>query len=506
MKSRSEYAMKNAIVTIIMQILKNFFSFINQTVFIYILGSEYLGINSLFSEILTMLSFAELGIGNAIIFSMYKPLAENNIEKIKSLMKLYEKAYRIIGVVVALFGVGIIPFLKYIINDISYIKENIILIYCIYLFNSIISYFFVYKKSLIIADQKNYIVDIYQQIFYSIQVILQIIILILTRKFILYLIVVAIMTLLNNYWVANKADKMYPYIKEKTINPLENGEKLEIFNNIKALLVYKIGGIILDSTDSIFISSIINVITVGLYSNYKLVINVFRTAGNQIINSIMSSIGNLNATAIDKQKEKIFNELFYITIWFFGFTSVGMCVCLSELVKVWLGKDYLISYTSVFVAVVYYYIQNMHYPCYMYRTTAGLFIYGKFAPLFCAIINIILDIILGIKLGLTGILLASVIARLITTEVIDPFLVYKKVFHSSVKYYFFMYFKFTFLVVVNGLFCYAITGTVKIEGIGGLLVKILIVTVVFNFLFLLETFKLNSFQSILIRIKTLLKK
>lgn len=505
-KSRSEYAIKNAIITITMQILRNMFSFINQTVFIYVLGSEYLGINSLFSEILTVLSFAELGIGNAMIFSMYKPLAENNIEKIKSLMKLYEQAYRIIGVVVALLGIGTIPFLKYIIGDISYVEENIILIYGIYLFNSVISYFFVYKRSLIIADQKNYIVDIYQQIFYTIQVALQIIFLLFTKQFIFYLIIATGMTFLNNYWVARKADKMYPYLKEKNVSALEKTERAEIFNNIKALVVYKIGGILLDSTDSIFISSIINIITVGLYANYKLVINVFRTAGSQIINAIMSSVGNLNATANDKQKEKVFNELFYINIWFYGLTSVGMCVCISELIQVWLGEDYIIPFSAVFAAILYYYIQNMHYPCYTYRTTSGLFVYGKFAPLFCAIVNIILDVILGIRLGLTGILLASLIARLVTTEIIDPFLIYRKVFHSPVRYYVFMYFKYTFLVMINGLVCYIVTQLIIIDGIVGLLIKILVTAIIFNILFLMETIRTESFQSIFSRIKTILIK
>lgn len=197
-------------------------------------------------------------------------------------------------------------------------------------------------------------------------------------------------TFLNNYFVAKKADKMYPFLKEKNIAPLEKNEIYDIIKNVKALVVYKIGGIILESTDSIFISSIINVVTVGLYANYKIVVDVFRTIGSQVMNSIVASVGNLNAGDDTEKKEKVFNEMFYISGWFYGFATAGLCCFLSPLVSVWLGNKYVIGFDAVLAACVYFYISNMHYPCYTYRTTAGLFVFGKYVPMFSAIINIIL--------------------------------------------------------------------------------------------------------------------
>ena len=217
--SRSEYVAKNVSITLAMQIVKNLLGFVNRTVFVYILGAEYLGVNSLFTDILTVLSFAELGIGNAMVFSLYKPIARGDQEKIKSLMKLYAKTYQIIGIVIAGLGICLIPFIGHIVGDVSYIKENIILLYLLFLLNSVISYFFVYKKSLIIACQKNYIVDIYQQIFYAFQVVVQILFLTITKQFIIYLMLMVATTFLNNYFVAKKADKMYPFLKEKNIDP-----------------------------------------------------------------------------------------------------------------------------------------------------------------------------------------------------------------------------------------------------------------------------------------------
>ena len=504
--SRSEYVIKNASVTLAMQGIKNLLAFVSRTIFVYTLGVEYLGVNSLFTDILTVLSFAELGVGNAMVFSLYKPIAEKNTEKIKSLMRLYAKAYKVIGIVIAAMGICVVPFLKYIVGDVSYVRENLTVLYLLFLTNSVISYFFVYKKSLIIADQKNYIVDIYQQIFYAAQVVAQSIFLIITKQFIPYLVIVVICTFLNNLFMAKKADKMYPYLHEKDVLPLEEAEVESITKNVKALVIYKIGGIILESTDSIFISSIINVMTVGLYANYKMVINVFRTIGNQVMNSIVASVGNLNASAASEKKESVFNEMFFLNAWFYGFTTAGLCCFLTPLVKIWLGSSYVISFSSVLAACIYFYVSNMHYPCYTYRTTAGLFVYGKFVPLISAVINIVLDIALGNLWGLSGILWASTISRVVTYEIVDPVLVYKRVFKSSVKRYFGLYMAYAVLIIIDCVISYRIVELIPLGGFSGLILKVICFTFMYNTIFLCATCKTKSFSSICRRLKTVLSK
>ncbi|KNY26569.1 nitroreductase family protein [Pseudobacteroides cellulosolvens] len=506
-KSRSEYVMKNAAVSLIMQLVRNILGFISRTVFVKVLGAEYLGVNGLFTEILTVLSFAELGIGNAMVFSLYKPLAERNQEKIKSLMHLYARSYQVIGIVVAILGVLAIPFLKYIVGDVAYVKENITLLYSLFLLNSVLSYFFVYKKSLIIADQKNYIIEVYQQVFFAAQVLLQSVFLIITKQFIIYLIIVVACTFLNNFYVALKADKLYPYLKDKNTKPLQKSEVADIVKNIKALVVYKVGGIVLESTNSIFISTLINVVTVGLYSNYKMLVNIFKTVGSQVMNSVVASVGNLNASGTDEKKEAVFNEMFFLNIWFYGFTAVGLCAFLSELVSVWLGSKYIIGFDAVLAACVYYYMSNMHFPCYTYRTTAGLFIYGKYVPIFAAILNIVFILILGMNFGLAGILWASTISRFLTYEIIDPVLIYRRVFHKNVLHYFIMYITYSALIIVDGLISYRIAAYITVDGFVGFLLRAVVLTVVFNIVFVAATFKSNVFRSLYMRIdKMVLKK
>lgn len=504
--TRSENVFKNAIAALVMQVVKNILSFVGRTIFVYVLGAEYLGVNSLFTEILTLLSFAELGIGNAMVFSLYKPLAEKDTAKIKSLMKLYATSYRVIGIVIAGLGVCVVPFLGRIVGDVSYIKENTMVLYLLFLLNSVLSYFFVYKKSLIIADQKNYVVDIYQQIFYALQVIAQSVFLIVTKQFIPYLLLTILFTFLNNIFVAYKANKMYPCLMDKKVQPLEKKKIKGIVTNIKALVVYKVGGIILESTDSIFISILINVITVGLYNNYKMVINVFKTVGGQIMNSIVASVGNLNASGSDEKKERVFYEMLYLSGWFFGFSAVGLCCFLTPLIKVWLGNSFVIGFDAVIAASVYFYVSNMHYPCYTYRTTAGLFVFGRYVPLIAAICNIILDIVMGKTWGLTGILWASTVSRIITYELIDPVLVYKRVFNKSVKKYFITYFVITALVCADGYLSYQLAYMINMAGIIGLFVRVVVFSLVFNVCFILLTFRTKLAQSIIQRLKCILIK
>ncbi len=499
--TRGEYVVKNTAVSIVMQIVRNLLGFVSRTIFINILDAEYLGVNGLFSDILSMLSFAELGIGNAMTFSLYKPLADKNIEKIKSLMKLYATCYKCIGVVIAILGVCIVPFLNKIVGDVSYVKEDIVLLYLLFLLNSVLSYFFVYKKSLIIADQKNYIVEIYKEAFYALQVVVQSVFLVISKQFIAYLIIVVLFTFLNNYFMARKANKLYPYIASGTATKLEKHELKTIVKNVKALIVYKIGHILIDSTDSIFISMFINVITVGLYSNYKMVLNIFKTIGNTINGSVVASIGNLNATAVEEKKYSVFCEMFYLDVWFYGFTAVGLCVFLKEFISLWLGSGYTLGIDSVIAICVLYYISNLHYPCYAYRVTSGLFVFSKYIPLIAAVINIVLDIVFGMHFGLTGILLASIISRTLTYEIVDPIIIYKKVFGVAYHKYFLMYFLYTALVIGDGFLCYGLVILIPCTGLLGFIIKVVAASAAFNIIFVCATFRTSAFRNLLNRVK-----
>ena len=306
-RSRTQNSILNIVTGLGGYVINTILGFVCRIVFIRCLTAEYLGISGLFTNILTMLSLAELGIGNAIVFALYKPLAIKDESKIASLMRYYAKAYRIIGIVVAIFGLCMIPFLGLVIKDPPNIKENLYVIYLIYLFNTSSSYFFSYKSSLIMADQQNYIVTGLNYIITILQSIVQMIYLLLTKEYMGYLIIQTIGILSNNLIISYIANKKYPYIKSKDVSPLKQDEKKSLTSNIKALTIWKLSGLLVNNTDNIIITYFNGLATVGLSSNYTLLSNTLNTLLNQIFNGIGASVGNYNAVESRDKKIELFN-------------------------------------------------------------------------------------------------------------------------------------------------------------------------------------------------------
>ncbi len=368
-ENRTQNTIRNVKTGAIVQMVNKVMAFVVQTVFIMMLNTEYLGVNGLFTNILTVLSFAELGIGTAIIFSMYKPVAEQDKEKIKSLMLLYKKAYNIIGVTVFLLGLCVIPFMSIIIKEAPNIRENLNLIYILFLLNTSISYFFTYKKSIIYAHQKQSIIDNINSIFYLIKSLLLILFLVLTRNYIVYLVIQIIITLVENVIIAIKANKLYPYLKEKSVKRLEKEEQTSIFVNVKSLIVYKLGSVIMNGTDNILISSMISVGVVGLCSNYVLIINSIKSIIFSALNGVTASVGNLNAVGEPKQKEKVFYQITFIDYIVYSFCAVAFIVLLNPFITLWLGEKYLLGMAVPIALAVSFYIDGLRNPGFTYRTT-----------------------------------------------------------------------------------------------------------------------------------------
>ena len=491
--SRSQYVARNTAVTLLTQLVKNVLGFVSRTVFIWVLGKELLGVNSLFTEILTVLSFAELGIGNAFVYSLYKPLAERDDEKLASLMRLYAKAYKGIGVLVGVLGLCLLPFLKMLIGDVAVDDSLLYSVFLLYIFNSAVSYFFVYKTSLIVADQKNYIVLIAQEGFHAVQVAVQVAALLLTSDYVLFMAVNVVCTIGTNAFLAHKADKMYPFLASKGARPLSPEERAEIVANVKSLVVYKLGSTVLGGTDSIFISAIINVVTVGFYSNYKLLVDLFTSLGSQVVSSITASVGNVNASEGKERKQSIFEGLLCASAWFFGLSAVGLLLLSNNFIRLWVGSDYVLDMASVAAIVGAFYVNNMHHACFVYRNTAGLFVYGKYIPIVASVLNVGLDVALGLWLGLPGIFLATIISRALTYEIVDPYIIYKRVFGKSVIAYYGNYLKYSAVVAVSGAACWAALAVVPVGNWMGFAVGCAIVGVVYSAVFCLLSFKTSGF-------------
>lgn len=499
-KSRTKYALMNAITGSLMQVVNVILGFISRTIFIYLLNIDYLGVNSLYTNILTVLSFAELGIGSAIVFSLYKPIADKDKSKIQALMKFYKNAYRLIGFSIFILGLCIIPFMGYIIKDVPDIKENLILIYILFLTNTSVSYFFSYKKTLITATQNDYIVQIYTRFFQFLQVALQSVFLLLTHNYVLYLIIHIICTIVLNIALSVKANKLFPYLKEKNKNILDKEETLSIFDNVKALFVYKFGSVILNGTDNIIISSIINVGTVGVASNYTMLISNITNIIGGAINSLTASVGNLSVHGDKEQIKSVMHQLLLICIWLYGFVSIGFFALAYDFIVLWIGKEYLLDQMVVFSILFSIYVNGVQYAAYTFRTTQGLFVQSRWVPLISAVINIILSLWWGKIFGLAGIFIATGISRICTTTVVDPWLVYKNNFNSKPWGYFLKYIGETCAVLINGYIQVKIVKLIPLSGWSGFFIKLVIICISTNLMFLFELGWTKDFKDVLQRL------
>lgn len=495
-KSRTENSVKNIKTGLIVQIVNKVLAFVVRTVFIHFLNSDYLGVNGLFTNILSILSFAELGIGTAIIFNMYKPIAENDKEKIKSLMQLYKKSYTVIGIFIFAAGLLIIPFMDYLITDVPNIKENIIFIYILFLFDTSCSYFFTYKKSIITAYQKQSIINNFDSIFYLLKSILQIILLILTHNYIFYLITQIICTIVENILISIKADKMYPFLKDKNIKKLSKKETSTIFDNVKSLAIYQFGSVIMNGTDNIMISALINVKTVGIVSNYTLIITSLKSVLTSGLNGITASVGNLNATAKPEKKEDIFYQLLLAYYLIYSFCAIALILLLNNFINIWIGNKYILSMSVAVALAISFFIEGIRNPAFIYRTTLGLFEKSKATPYIGAISNIILSIIFCKLWGLPGIFIGTSVAQLISYFWIDPYLIHRYEFKTPVKKFFAKATKYFLAFTFELIICMLISSLIPAENILSLVYRLLIVLLIPNILNILLFFKSEEFKSL----------
>ena len=321
--------------------------FLQRTVFIGVLGETLLGVNGLYTDILSMLSLAELGIGSAMNYSLYKPVANGDQEKIKSYMGLYRKAYLAIAGVITVIGLALSPFLPYLIKDSGGIAvRELTIYYLIFLFNTVSTYFVAYKYSLSNAQQRNYIQTNIATVTKIVTVFVQIIVLLLTKNFLLYLLMQAAVELLQKIFVSIYFNRLYPYLRDRHVQKLEKEETAVVVTKTKALMFHKIGDVARLSTDSIIITYFMNVRWVGVVGNYAMIITYAANFISVIFNSVISGFGNLVATESREKQYAMFKIYRFFACWLYGFAAVGFWLLLTPLVTgLWLNDSWALSQT-----------------------------------------------------------------------------------------------------------------------------------------------------------------
>ncbi len=477
-KGRIENTLRNSVMGVGAQIVTTVMGLIVRTVFIHQLSADYLGVNGLFSNILTMLSLAELGVGSAIVFSMYKPIATNDKRTVAKLMNLYSKAYNAIGIVVAIVGLCIIPFLKYIIKDQPNIS-GLKFIYLLYLLNTVLSYLFAYKRSIFQADQRARVITAFDLVFNALKSVGQICVLLLTGNFLLYLVIQIVCTFLENIFISIYANHEYAFLKEYRTEKLTKEEQKPILDHIKALFIYKIGSTALDGTDNIIISAFDGVISVGLLSNYSLVTGSIQMILGKITSALTGSVGNFIAKEKHERYEEILNHVTFLHFVLYGMIFVGSIAVLNPLISVWAGKEYLLDDTIVFTNCLNIYIFGMMNAIWIFRSTMGLFIYGKWRPLVSAVLNIVVSIVLAKIYGLLGVLMGTTITRVATNVWFDSLIVYRYGLKKSPLIYFRKWIYYLLMVLVDIWIVSSAKNILVLDGIWSIIVYGVLAVVVF---------------------------
>lgn len=449
--SRSRNVGINTAAGFFAQILILLLSFTGRTIFLRYLSVDYLGINGLYSNVLSVLSLAELGIGNVMAFSLYKPVAAGEEDIIVALLRYFKKLYTYVALGVTVIGLLLIPFLQYVIQS-ELDQRDLVIYYLLFLLNSVASYFVAHKTACITAYQDLYVLKNINVISLIIAYVVQIIMLIIFHNYYIYVSVSVLSTLLNNYLISRAANKRYPYINRKDI--VATIPQNFIWQNVKATFLYKIGTTIVNNTDNILISAMIGTAWVGYYSNYYMVVAAIQAYLGIVITSLLPSIGNLNAEA-DKGKSK---DMFFVTLLFFhwcaAFGSISIFLLFGDLIPIWLGTKYVLKPLVVFAISLNFYITNCVNPIWMFRETMGLFTKVKYLMLATAILNLVLSVALGEVLGLAGILLATAIARILTHIWYEPKILFREKLGGGLRRYWETQFRYLLLTVISGTLCY----------------------------------------------------
>lgn len=504
MKSRRSAAVKNATIGTASQVVKLLGNFIVQTIFVKTLGATYLGANGLFNNLITFLSFAELGIGFAFSFSLYEPLAQKNDAIVSSIMSLYRKVYNFIGCFIFVSGCILAVFVPFLTKNNQGI-EHIRFYFILYLMSTVVSYFFTYNRALLIADQCSYIDSLNQLEFSLLKYFGQAISLFLGSYF-GYLLSQILGNFLSNVFITKKARKKYPAINEYTDKKVPSAIINKLKQNVVGAISSKIGSIVVNGTDNILISKFLGLSMVGIYSNYSLVISGFNSVLAQILNSVVASFGNLGVVEKNNKAKQLdlFSQFVYYNAMIIFFIALVTFGGFQAFISLWIGQKYQLQIFSVNLIIINFVLAGFRPALYLINSY-GLFWGYRYKSIIEAIVNFGISWVLvyNYNLGLNGVLLGTISSNIIINSWWDPLIlfsgVYKKGYGKFYLKYWIYLFVFIFLLIVENLF--VIKDISRVESIWELIFKLIILSLVVGGMLFFLFIKTRGEQDLLQRIK-----
>ncbi|WP_143758279.1 lipopolysaccharide biosynthesis protein [[Collinsella] massiliensis] len=454
--SRTVFAAKNSFYGLIGKAAGLIVSFVSRTIFIYALGQYYLGVNGLYTDILNMLSFAELGFGSAMTFALYGPVARNEERRVGELLSFYKKTYRIIALVITVLGIGLVPFLQYIIRGADSLSLfELRLYFLIFLANTVVTYFVSYKYGLLNAMQRTYLQTNLETLTTVTSAAIQIVALLLTSSFLVYLLSNTITLIISRVLIARYLNRKYPLLTRYPNASLPRAERKKIIHEVQGLAVHQFASVAVYATDSIIISAIptLGIAVVGAVSNYNMIINAISGIVIVVLNGAVAGFGNLAISSSKKRFLDVFKEANFIDFWIYGVCTVSLFVLLPPFIELWIGENYLIDRASFLLILVNFYLQGQSTIYNNARIAKGNFNMDKNWALAQALTNLVVSTICALHFGLVGVYMGTVASRLVLF-ISRPCVTYRFLFDEGPIRYFITSAKYFIAVSIAAGLCF----------------------------------------------------
>lgn len=490
---RTKNAMRNIAWGIIEKIVSLLLPFLTRSVMIKMLGAEYLGLDGLFTSILSVLSISELGFGTAIVFSMYKPIAEDDTDTLCALLNMYKKVYHIIGNVILVLGVILTPFLPYLIKGSYPNNINIYVLYIIYVFNTVVSYYlFAYKTALFSAYQRNDVASKRSAIISLFSNVFKIVVLLTIRSYYVYVIIIPLTTIITNIANAVLASRMFPNIECR--GSISKEMKEAIKKRITGLVSFKIYNVIFSTVDSLVISAFLGLVPLAMYNNYYYIQTAVIGFLAIFTSSITAGVGNKMVTNSKEDNYKDFKKFTFINGWICGWCAVCLFCLYDHFMKLWVGERYILPFGTMILMVFYFLLPRITTLTYTYREAAGLWWEDRHRPLIASVVNFLVNLALVQVIGLNGVIISTLICTIFINVPWGSKILFDNYFKMSCVPYFKRLIYYTLVIVIAGSLTWFACGIFPDYGMFFLLLKGCVCVVIPNMVFMLFYHKMDEFE------------
>jgi O-antigen/teichoic acid export membrane protein len=500
--SRTANSARNVSVGLVTQLALAILSFVSRTVFVSTLGAQLLGVNALLVSLLAVLSLADLGLNTAVMYALYRPLEEGDTRAVNGLLGFCALLYRYVALAVTCIGLALLPFVGDLVHGGAKV-EHLEVYYLAFVANTVIGYLMAFRSVLLIADQRLYLTKVYAGVFTGLGTLAQILVLLTLHSYLAYVLIMVLSTALSNAFIFRHAGRLYPYIRGPRVR-LDTEERRGVLHAVRAMVIYRVGGVILNNTDPILISVIVGTAALGYYSNYMLVVGAAMTFTDLVFTSLGASVGNLIARSDGANRIRVFEEIHLLAFWIYGLISVGFVVLLGDVIGYWLGEQYMLSDAVLVGVVLNFYMYGVTSSVLVFRTATGLFRDTQYVFLVTAALNIVLSVVLGREFGVPGVLYATALSRLLTNLWFEPLVLFRRYLFERVSPYFLRQVGFAALLVAACVITRAATSFLAADTLLGLVAKALLTVLIPNALFVVVFHRSATFVALRDRLWSLL--